>query len=152
MSLNDMVQFETQWLSAGRRLEELPQQWFAARRIRQEQQDAEMAQVQREIAQQQAVQRRTDMQDGQGAYREANGTNPRAAPPGQDPSIGEGEYLPAEMIRLGQLGANMNQAPQAMTMLPQLGLLTGGRQPGPTLGQLSRRTPPPRQQQPYTGV
>lgn len=64
--------------------------------------------------------------------------DPMGQPPGE-PSIGEGEYLPAEMIALGQLGGNMRNAPRAITMLPTLGLLSGPRRTQPTLGQLANR-------------
>jgi len=98
------------------------------------------------------------------AYRNQWGTDPRIAEP-QPPverSIREGQYLPNEMVLLGQLGANMRNAPTAA-----LGSLTSGPPPmganviagqylppqnAATLGQLARRPPPQGRPVPYTGV
>jgi len=66
------------------------------------------------------------------------GTDMRIAPPAPpvNRSIGEGDYLPDEQRLLMQVNSNMNNAPQANTMSPQLGFL-GGFTRGRRLGNLT---------------
>lgn len=159
MSYQQLNELASLWMSMGRDPADLPPQFNEILSIRRDQHELEREMAYREAAQ------LADQRAAQ--YRMDNGTNPRIAPPAPpvDRSIGEGEYLPQEMVRLGQLGANMQGAP-ANPMLGSLMLASGApmgapviggfyqppQQP-PSLGQLARRPwPGPFGAQPYLGV
>jgi len=152
MPQRDLEQYMTAWVSSGRRLDELPPEFQMVWRARMDEMRAGVAADER------------TMNREREAYRNQWGTDPRIAEP-QPPverSIREGQYLPNEMVLLGQLGANMRNAPTAA-----LGSLTSGPPPmganviagqylpqqnAATLGQLARRPPPQGRPVPYTGV
>jgi hypothetical protein len=126
MNLRQLGDFMNTWVSAGRRLEEIPPEFQMVWQFRQQE------------AQGGARQAGANLDVDRAQFRNQWGTDPRIAPPAPpvNASIGEGEYLPAEMLRLGQLGNNMNSAPQANTLLPQLGSLAGPWRPSQRLGTL----------------
>jgi len=131
MNLRQLGDFMNAWVGAGRPLDQMPPEFQQVWQFRlQEARDA-------------AAQDQGALNRDHAAYRGRWGTDIRVGDPAPpvDASIGEGQYLPQEMIQLGQLGANMRNAPRAQTMLPSLGLLSGPRRTQPTLGQLA-----------YTGV
>lgn len=151
MPQRDLERYMTAWVSAGRRLDELPPEFQMVWQFRMDEMRAGVERDQRT--------RQTEQQ----AYRDQWGTDPRIREPAPpvERSIREGEYLPNEMVQLGQLGSNMRNAPSAA-----LGSLASGSPPpganvidgqyippqnATTLGQLAKR-PWPFSTAPYYGV
>ncbi len=156
MPQRELERYMSDWVATGRRLDQLPPEFQMVWNFRlQEMRDA--------VARDELA-----MQREREGFRNEWGTDPRlnqTQPFGPSPNIGEGEYLPQEMIQLGQLGANMAGAPRANTTL---GALAGGSPPpganviggqylpppqnAATLGQLATRPWPFAGPAPYYGV
>lgn len=133
MTLPQMQRFEIAWMSAGRRPEELPSTWDAARDLKRQQMEGA------------AVAAGLDPNNGWRPRVTAGPVNMRIADPAPPRPMGNGQsdYGPYENAALAGLRGNTRMAsamPPAMTLLPQLNGSTPRLLGAPPMGPLPNRS------------